>query len=354
MKTTPKKKTTSLSGYLIFFSTIAAAVTIGIVLYKLAERASNGSTAVIAICTLLVIVLLSLACTGIDILRRRIMIDRPVSRILAATERIARGDFSVRLSPAHGYESHDDYDLIMENLNAVATELGKSEMLKADFISNLSHELKTPLSIIRVHAAPLADASLPPETVREYVKIITDATERLATLITNILKLNRLENTGILPEKSLFRLDDLLADCILAFEDAIERKSLCLTCELDGVAISSVPTYLEIIFNNLLSNAVKFTEPGGELTVTLQYHDGRASVCVRDSGCGISKETGAHIFDKFYQGDTSHASEGNGLGLPLVKTVLDQIGGEIKVESEPGHGSAFTVTLHDAQKETES
>ena len=164
--------------------------------------------------------------------------------------------------------------------------------------------------------------------------------------MTNVLKLNKLENQTLSPAFRRFRLDEMLAEAALAYEDVIERKHIDLICDLEETEIASAPDYLEIVWNNLLSNAVKFTGEGGTISLSLRTEGGKAIVRVADTGCGISAETGKHIFEKFYQGERSHAQEGNGLGLALVKKVIDLIGGEISVESEVGKGSAFTVTLH--------
>ena len=150
-------------------------------------------------------------------------------------------------------------------------------------------------------------------------------------------------------ETTLFRLDEQVAQAVLGFEDKIEEKGLRLSCDFDEVTVRSAPELLEIVWNNLLSNAVKFTPAGGEITVTLRREGGRAAVCVADTGCGIPKEAGAHIFEKFYQADRSRAQEGNGLGLSLVKRAISRLGGEIGVESEPGKGSAFTVKIGGVQ-----
>ncbi len=331
-------------GYFVFFLTIAVTVTIALTLFVLIDRKTDGDTLVIALSMLCIILGISAVCTGADVLRRKIMIDRPVGEILSATERIASGDFSVRLETLHSYGKYDDYDLIMENLNAMAAELEKSEILKTDFISNVSHEIKTPLMVIRNYVALLSKET-DEERRAQYAQTIIAATARLNDLITNILKLNKLENQQLRLEYQKIALHDMLAECILQFEEPLERKDIELECHLDEVEIYSSLSSLEIVWNNLLSNAVKFTDRGGKITVTLKKEKGAALVTVADTGVGISPETGARIFDKFYQGDTSRASEGNGLGLALVKKVIDLLGGSISVKSELGKGSAFTVTL---------
>lgn len=344
MKRNPTK--ISVFGVIAFFLLIAATVTVSMFIFHVVNKRSAGDRKTIASVMLLTIIFLSLVCTLCDLLRRRVMIDRPTEQILDATERIAAGDFSTRLLPRHRYAKYDQYDVIMENLNTMAAELQKSEVLKTDFISNVSHELKTPLTVIRSYAE-LLQTETDEETRKKYAETLVQAANRLSGLTSNILQLSKLENQKILPEKKKFRLDESLAECILGFEDVLEQKKIELSCDLDEVEIFSSQSYLELVWNNLFSNAVKFTEKGGVIAITLKKGENNAIVSVSDSGCGISAEAGARLFDKFYQGDTSHAHEGNGLGLALVKKVIDILGGEIFVESELGKGSTFTVTIRD-------
>ncbi|MDE5896312.1 MAG: HAMP domain-containing histidine kinase, partial [Clostridia bacterium] len=205
-------------------------------------------------------------------------------------------------------------------------------------------------AIIRNYAALLQNSNLGAAEREQYASTLVSASARLTALVTNILKLNKLEHREIQPEAEAetFRLDEQLAQAVLQFEDFIEKKNLQVECELEETSVVSSPSYLEIVWNNLLSNAVKFTEAGGRIAVTLMRAGGKAVVKISDSGCGISQDTGRHIFEKFYQGDTSHAQEGNGLGLALVKKVIDTLGGEISVESELGKGSTFTVAINNA------
>ena len=323
----------SFFGYVVYFIAIAAVVTAAFVVYGLISDKGLGKGTISWI-MLGSIFFLALLCTGADILRRRLMVERPVKKILNATERIASGDFSVRLEPAHPYFRRDEYDEIMENLNKMTAELAHTEMLHADFISNVSHELKTPVSVIRNYAQALG-RECDGELRKKYAAALISAADRLTALVQGVLRLNKLENQKLTPARRTFRLDEMLAEAALAFEDAIDAKGLTLECDLEEAEITSVPDYLELVWNNLLSNAVKFTEQGG-ITLSLKMRDGNAVVRVADTGQGISPEVGRHIFEKFYQGDTSHAGEGNGLGLALVKKVIDLLGGEIAVESEAG------------------
>lgn len=345
MKDVKRRTKTLLRGYLVFFVTIFVTVSVSLTLFMLINRQTDGNLSAIVISMLVTIVFLSLFFTLFDVIRRRIMIDRPVEQILFATEKITSGDFSVRLTPLHRYEKYDEYDLIMENLNAMAAELEKSELLKSDFIFNVSHELKTPLATIQNYAY-LLKSDVSGEQKEKYIRTITEATKRLTALVTNILKLNKLENQQLKFTSEKIALHDMLADVILTFEDAIEQKGLELECDLDEVVFVSSKSNLEIAVSNLISNAVKFTERGGTIKISLKKIDNNSvKIKVSDTGCGISPDVGSRIFDKFYQGDTSHSQEGNGLGLALVKRVIDLIGGEISVSSEPGKGSIFSIVV---------
>jgi signal transduction histidine kinase len=220
------------------------------------------------------------------------------------------------------------------------------ETLRTDFIANVSHELKTPLAVIQNYGTMLQQPNLSEEDRKDYARTVTNASQRLASLITNILKLNKLENQQIFPKKERFDLGEQLCECLLGFENAWEAKNLEIETDMeDGVNVESDPELLSLVWNNLFSNAIKFTEEGGTIGLKLHIENEHAVVEVSDTGCGISPEVGAHIFEKFYQGDTSHATQGNGLGLALVKRVVDIIEGEISVSSELGKGSTFTVRI---------
>ena len=170
-------------------------------------------------------------------------------------------------------------------------------------------------------------------------------TKKLSDLISNILKLNKLENQKTVPEMESIDLSELLRLCALSFENLFEKKNIGLECDIDEVKIVGSASLLEMVFNNLISNAIKFTDEGGKISISLKQEKKNVIVKVKDTGCGISQEVGSRIFDKFYQADTSHSAEGNGLGLALVKKVIDVIGGEISVESKVGEGSSFIIKL---------
>ena len=341
-----KSARASIISAAIFFIVIALVIQIAVLVYDyIRERTDNN--ALIAILILIVIIMLSLVCTICDFVRRKIMVDKPTKKILDATDKIAKGDFSTRVEVLRDYNKYNEYDLIMENLNKMASELEKNEVLKTDFISNVSHEIKTPLAVIQNYANLLQDDTLDSETRKSYAKTLISASKRITDLITNILKLNKLENQEIQEKTEVFSLTESLSECVLSFESIIDKKQIDFTCDFDEVTIFSSKSLLEIVWNNLISNALKFTNDGGRIGVFLKTKGKNVEVSFSDNGCGMSKEVGAKIFEKFYQGDTSHATHGNGLGLALVKKVIDILGGEISVQSRVGVGSTFTILLKD-------
>lgn len=296
--------------------------------------------------TFLNVILLSFLCTIVDEIRRKFMVGRPVGQIIKAAEQMMTGDFSVRIPPLHGIANADGFGVIADYFNQMAQELSGTETLRTDFIANVSHELKTPLAVIQNYGTMLQQQDLPENKRLEYAKAITDASRQLANLITNILKLNKLENQQIYPKAETYDLGEQLCECLLTFESAWEDKALDIETDVEAeVMINSDGELLSLVWNNLFSNAIKFTPPHGKISLTLKAEGEFAVVQVSDTGCGISPEVGKHMFEKFYQGDTSHATQGNGLGLALVKRVIDIVGGDISVSSEVGKGSIFTVKL---------
>lgn len=272
--------------------------------------------------------------------------DKPMRRLSRAMRAVAQGDFTVSVQPVHKRNKFDYMDLMFEDFNSMVHELSSIETMKDDFIANVSHEIKTPLAVIRGYASALQRGNLSEEEQREYAATIASATESLSVLISNILRLNKLENQEIVPNAAPYDLTRQLSDCALAHEEQWERKHIDFDAQLEErVMILADESMLEIVFNNLIANAIKFTEPGGRIVLRQEKAGGDVVVTVSDTGCGMDEETVKHIFDKFYQGDSSHSREGNGLGLALVKRVLDISGGSIAVRSAPGEGSEFIVRL---------
>ena len=345
-----RKRVVFLQLFCIFFLLIAFVLTSSMVLFlnylgqSMGIDFAQSDIQLAAVVTFGNVFMLSLVCAAVDLLRRRLTVERPVKRIIDGAQKVMDGDLSTRIAPLRGVEP--GFNVIIDYFNRMVQELSGMETLRTDFIANVSHELKTPLAVIQNYGTMLQQPNLSDEDRRDYARTVTNASQRLASLITNILKLNKLENQQIYPKKEHFDLGEQLCECLLGFENAWEAKRLEIETEMeDGVNVESDPELLSLVWNNLFSNAIKFTEEGGTVGLKLHTENGHAVVEVSDTGCGISPEVGAHIFEKFYQGDTSHATQGNGLGLALVKRVVDIIGGEISVSSELGKGSTFTVRI---------
>lgn len=271
--------------------------------------------------------------------------ERPIRQIANAARQVAGGDFSVYVPPIHSPDKRDYMDDMILDFNKMVAELGSIETLKTDFFSNVSHEIKTPLAVIQNAATLLNNGTLTPEQA-EYAAAISRYARRLTDLITNILKLNKLEKQNIQAVSEPYDLCGQLAECALLFEDSWEEKGIEFQAEIEEQAtIEADKNLLELVWNNLLSNAIKFTPAGGTVTLRQTSTEEAAVVTITDTGCGMDEQTLEHIFDKFYQGDASHSTQGNGLGLALVLRILRITGGDISVTSRPGEGSTFQVRI---------
>lgn len=272
--------------------------------------------------------------------------EAPLHMLAEATEQVSNGDFSVYVPTIHTADRLDYLDVMILDFNRMVEELGSVETLKTDFVSNVSHEMKTPISVIKNYAELLQTGKGTEEERQEYARNIEEAAVRLSDLISNILRLNKLENQRIDPEIESYDLGGQLEECILHYEELWDEKDLELEVDMEEKAVVQADrSLMEMVWNNLLSNAIKFTEPGGSVSIRQTTSADHVEVAVTDTGCGMSRENVRHIFDKFYQGDTSHSKEGNGLGLALVQRILTLMNGEITVVSEKGKGSTFTVRL---------
>ena len=340
-----------VNNYVVFFLVVGFAVTCCLMLFVNTLANTMGLTfneeniAAAAKITFGNVLLITFLFGTSDYIRRRITVDRPVKKITDATEQIMQGDFSVRVPPMHG-SAVEGFNRIGLAINQMATELGSVETLRADFIANVSHEMKTPLAVMQNYGTMLQQPELEEEKRIEYAKAVTDSSCRLADMMTNILKLNRLENQQIFPQATEYDLGEQLCECLLQYENVWEQADIEIETDIEeDVRVKADAELLALVWNNLFSNAFKFTEVGGTVSLTLTATERQAIVKIKDTGCGMSPDVGEHIFEKFYQGDTSHATQGNGLGLPLVKRVVDIMQGEISVESAVGIGTTFTVKI---------
>ena len=353
-KLTLRNTLKAISNYLVFFLTVGFAVSCCMMLFlntlSVTMRLNFTSENITAAAKITFgnVILITLLFTVIDVVRRKITIDRPVKIITEATETIMKGDFSVRIPPMP-HACTEGLHQIASAINTMAEKLGSVETLRTDFIANVSHEMKTPLAVMQNYGTLLQAPDLSDEQRMEYAKGVTDGSRRLADMMTNILKLNRLENQQIYPQVTAFDLGEQLCECLLQYENIWENAGINIVTDIaENITVRADAELLSLLWNNLFSNAFKFTESGGTVSVTLTATEHHAVVTVQDTGCGMSADVGAHIFEKFYQGDTSHAASGNGLGLALVKRVIDIMQGEIGVESTLGKGSTFAVKIRRA------
>ena len=350
-KLTLKNILRSISSFLLFFLTVGFIASCSMMLFvniladtmELTLTQENVATA--AKVTFWNVILITFLFKLADYIRRKIMVERPTKIITEATEKVMSGDFSVRIKSMQN-SGMEGFNQIAEAINQMAEELRGVETLRTDFIANVSHEMKTPLAVLQNYGTLLQAHDLTEEKRIEYAKGVTDASRRMADMMTNILKLNRLENQQIYPQVTEFDLGEQLCECLLQYENVWEKAEIEIDTDIaEDVTVRADAELLGLVWNNLFSNAFKFTESGGKVSIALTATEHYAVVKVADTGCGMSSEVGAHIFEKFYQGDTSHSVQGNGLGLALVKRVIDIMQGEISVESVVGKGSVFTVKI---------
>ena len=348
------------SNFFVFFLLAAFVTTCCIILFISALQDSVGrdftkeEIELAAKITLVNVIMISIIMAVIDYIRRKTKIERPVKKITEATSKMIDGDFSVRIDSVSKFGSGESFNEIIDAINKMAEELSGIETLRCDFIANVSHEMKTPLAVMQNYGTLLQAPDLSEEKRIEYAKTIIDTSRRLADMMTNILKLNRLENQQIYPNCTSFDLGEQLCETLLQYENVWEKKNIEIETEIEeDVVINADAELLSLVWNNLFSNAFKFTDDGGKVTLKLKSDGDFAIVKIKDTGCGMTAEVGAHIFEKFYQADTSRATQGNGLGLALVKRVVDIMQGDISVDSAVGVGTEFTVRIRRSGNDVE-
>lgn len=270
------------------------------------------------------------------------LVYAPMKKVIRAMEQVADGDFSVRL------EDRSSDKEIMElytGFNLMAHELGAMEVLQTDFVSNVSHEFKTPINAIEGYSMLLQGSENLSEQQEEYLEKIVFNTRRLSSLVGSILLLSKLENQQISTKKTVFRLDEQIRQSIVAKEPEWSRKEVDFDVELEACDYEGSEPMLRHVWDNLIGNAIKFGPQGGLIRIRLLRQDSKLLFTIEDEGPGLAEDAVKHIYDKFYQGDSSHKEEGNGLGLSLVKRILHLEKGSIKAENLPDKGCIFTVEL---------
>ena len=276
----------------------------------------------------------------------------PIRTISNAASEIARGNYDVQVSLRQ--DRVEEYGELQRNFNAMARELKKNEDLRQDFISNVSHELKTPLAIIEGYAALLRDETLSPAQRGEYAAAIEKESARLSNMTENMLRLSRMDEGRQKMEVTRFCLDEQIRRCVIELEPQWSAKDLEPVVTLESIMISGDEALLGQVWRNLLDNAVKFSNDGGKFGVTAKLDGGAAVVCVFDEGSGMDVQTRNHMFDRFYQGDSSHKKSGSGLGLSIVRRIVALHGGRIAVNSAPNAGTRVTVTIPGASADDQT
>lgn len=270
------------------------------------------------------------------------LIIRPIQEISNAFDELSRGNFDVKVSENKGV---DEIREMARRFNSMTYDLSHIETLRNDFVVNVSHEFKTPIASIEGYATLLKDSRLTPEKQSRYVGKILDNSRRLSTLCSSILMLSKLENQEIIPDKKEYRIDEQIRRSILALESRWSVKNIEFGLELPRLTYFGNEQLIGQIWTNIIDNAVKHSPEGSTIEITLRQNRGALEVAITDHGEGMTEDVQKHIFEKFYQADASRKAEGNGLGLALVKRIVDLCSGEIHVESEPGKGSEFRVSL---------
>lgn len=266
----------------------------------------------------------------------------PMRKLNAASKEVARGNFNITVSDSSKLQ---EVQSTFRNFNAMVRELSSNATLSNDFVANVSHEFKTPLTAIEGYAMLMQEPELSEAERNEYLEKILVNTRRLTTLIGNILMLSKMESKSLSEQYQVFRLDEQIRQAVVALEPEWSAKNLSFDVALDEVSFNGCEGLLMHIWNNLLNNAIKFSENGQVIKISLLDQKECVVVSVTDHGCGMPKEVQERIFEKFYQGDSSHRSEGNGLGLALVKRIVELSDGVVEVLSRPGEGATFRVIL---------
>ena len=336
-----KKRGTGMGFYftMAIFGEVCLSILVGVGLILVLNRLFGVTLSIPSVIWVLVA---SSAVAGIIALLLNHRILRPIRNLGSAMNRVAGGDFKLRIDST---SRSGDIQQLYKDFNVMVSELEKTEVLQSDFVSNVSHEFKTPINAIEGYTMLLQGTGEGTPEQREYVEKILHNTRRLSSLIGDILLLSKVENQTIAREETEFRLDEQVRQSILSLEPQWSEKETDFDVELEEISYCGDERLLMHVWNNLIGNAVKFNPPNAAVRLRLSRSDGGVIFTVEDEGPGIPPEAQKHIFDKFYQGDSSHREEGNGLGLALVKRILNVCGGEIAQENLPGRGCRFTVRL---------
>lgn len=339
---------TLLTSIIIFFTIMITLLSTGIMLLILIQTNIIWRLPPTPIKLLIFMILISTVIGGFTTIIISRLSASPVNMLIQQINRLASGDFHARLHFSDLVSRYSTFSELETSFNKMAEELENTEMLRGDFINNFSHEFKTPIVSIAGFAGLLRKGNLTPTQQDEYLEIIEEESMRLSSMATNVLNLSRVENLSILTDVSTFNLSEQLRSCILLFENKWEQKNLTFNLDFDEYEITANEELLKQVWINLIDNAIKFSPEGGQITFRILHDAGNLSVIISNPGPTIPEESLEKIFNKFYQSDESHASEGNGIGLAIVKQVTELHNGEISVSSKNGY-TTFIVKLPETQ-----
>lgn len=340
----------SANVFFVILLVLAVIITAGFIVYRLGNYEYVGEflidgASVNWVASILRILLIVSIVIGISvIIGANTVIFRPMREIVSCMSRLANGDFDVRVNLI-GRFYPNEVKSFSESFNLTAQELGSVELLRQDFVNDFSHEFKTPIVSIGGFAQLILEGNLSEEKTQEYLKIIVSESGRLSSLATNVLNLTKIETQAIITEKSTFNVSEQVRRAVLLLESKLEEKEIDLDLEVGEIEYYGNAPILDQLWVNVLDNAIKFSPKGGAISVNLfDFYDSIVFKVI-DKGSGMSQDTVAHIFDKFYQSDASRTTQGNGLGMTLVKKIVSLHEGEIEVDSHLGQGTMITVAL---------
>lgn len=334
-----------ISFFMIFALTVSNVLAGGImmILYQTPLKDRLGITPLKL--TIIVLIFSYVSSSALSIVINR-NVFTPLRKLTKLTKQVSDGNYNINTEGITNiFTERTDLGTLVESFEDMTQELSSTEIFRNDFIHNFSHEFKTPIISIRGFANQLYKGDLTPEQQKEFAKIILDESEHLANMSSNVLLLSKLESQEIVSDKENFSLDEQLRTCMLLMEEQWSAKNITIDMDLDEIEYYQNKDLLYHVWMNLFSNAVKFTGEGGTISVKCHPANDAIYIAVSDNGIGMDDATKNHIFEKFYQGDSSHATAGNGLGLSLVKRIIEMMGGRISVESAVNKGSTFIVSL---------
>ncbi len=334
-----------ISFFMVFALTVSNVLAGGImmILYQTPLKDRLGITPLKL--TIIVLIFSYVSSSALSIVINR-NVFTPLRKLTKLTKQVSDGNYNINTEGITNiFTEKTDLGTLVESFEDMTQELSSTEIFRNDFIHNFSHEFKTPIISIRGFANQLYKGDLTPEQQKEFAKIILDESEHLANMSSNVLLLSKLESQEIVSDKENFSLDEQLRTCMLLMEEQWSDKNITIDMDLDEIEYYQNKDLLYHVWMNLFSNAVKFTGEGGTISVKCHPANDAIYIAVSDNGIGMDDATRNHIFEKFYQGDSSHATAGNGLGLSLVKRIIEMMGGRISVESAVNKGSTFIVSL---------